>query len=307
MPGPKKRTPQQILEYQIRTQVWLEFLMEGTGAKSINQLGAIIDDTAERGGTKWADYANLKKASFPNQTTLKIAESVVSGSHEAFFSGPKQSRIFDCMWSNLGEIHKLVESDSLGISHELFWLNQLLPHGYLRQCDDVSLQAVIGGIAKILESNKVSPKQNLDIGIIPTQLSFFSGCIAVLRFAIERDYYHQYSYVIELVDIVLQYLDSEHAPSALYNHRTSNLILTWLYAELERWAAYSQAGIFYRYNGRYPKLESFLKYPKSLVSGYKNIVVVSHEGSPEDSISLEAELGLKENSSWFKPFRAAII
>lgn len=299
MPGPKKRTPQQILEYQIRTQVWLEFLMEETGAKSINQLGATIDGTSERGGTKWADYANLKKASFPNQTTLKLVDSQFSGSYEAFLSGPNGSRLFDCMWSRLDEIHEIFEVDSLGISHELYWLNRLLPYGYLRQCNNDGLQAIIGGITQLLESSRISERQDVELGMVPTQLSFLAGCLAILRFAIERDYYHQYSYVIELVEIIGKYFGSAHKPHLLQKRNIDTMILRWVYSELDRWARYSQAGIFYRCNGRYPNEKAFLDDPRIYARNYKNALELPVRPSAEEHISFEMDISGDRNRSHF--------
>lgn len=290
MPGPKKRTPQQILEYQIRTQVWLEFLMEETGAKSINQLGVTIDGTSERGGTKWADYANLKKNSFPNETTLKITDLVVPNSYRTYQSGPDGARLFDCMWSDIGEIHKIIESDSLCDSPEFFWLNQLLPTGYLRQCDDDGMQALIGGIAKLLWSNQISLKRCSELSEFPDQHSFLSGIISVLRFAIERDYYHQYSFVIELVDLLTRFLDSAYKPKILTERNIDQLLLSWVYAELDRWASFSQTGIFYRSNGRYPSKEAFLKSPTVFVICYRDIRCDSLIGFAEHEISEEFDL-----------------
>lgn len=163
-----------------------------------------------------------------------------------------------------------------------------MPYGYLRQTDDQGLKAVIGGMAKLLDDGKFARDGMHELGVLPTRLSFVSDCFAILRFSIERDNYHQYLYVFEMVDLIIECTEQSSFSESLKKSGVEPEIFSWLYSALSEWSEYSQSGIYYRFNARFPNESEFLANPKVFHQRYREIKF------PHDGRFAEYYIGLEE-------------
>ena len=302
MPGRKQLTQEQKLENTIRTKVWMHYLMRETNSTSVNQLGKVflkageLDDQV-KAGSKWSAYAS--GSSSPNMDTLNRVNEKVPDSIDVYIEGSDNSFLFISLWSDLNDIHHLLSEAGLGVSHSFFWLNQLLPYGHLRQTDAAGLKAVVGGLAKLLHEDKLANKKH-DFGVVPTGLAFLSGCISILRFAIERDNYHHYSFVFEIVDVIAESIENDKISTGINGCGIKTDLLSCLYSMLVNWSQYSQSGIYYRFNASFPTETEFLNKPQVFHQRYREIKYPHREDSAEYSIDELDNKMLVDNECYFE-------
>lgn len=290
-------------EKSVRTKAWMTYLLNETGAVNPHQLARLFlkkgeMDTEVKAGSKWSEYGAGNSSPYPS--TLVRVNAQVPGAEDVYQNGPENSYLFTSMWSDLSEIHDLLSESGLGISHSFFWLNQLLPYGYLRQTDDEGLKAVIGGMAKLLDEDKFARDGIQELGTLPTRLSFVSGCFAILRFCIDRDNYHRYSYVFETVDLIIQCTVKDDFSESLKKVGVEQDIFSRLYSILSEWSEYSQSGIYYRYNARFPNENEFLANPEIFHQRYKEIKFSHDENSAEFYIDLQESEVAADNEAYLE-------
>ncbi|WP_189402612.1 hypothetical protein [Arenicella chitinivorans] len=251
-----------------------------------------MDDTDEKASSKWHLYAAGSNA---GPLVRDRIENLVPSSSYIYCSGPADSYLFDAMWSDMARIHELIEEGD----GEFVWLNAILPHGYLRQADNQSLKAVIGGLLVFLRDENFDSSEVEFLGR-RTPLSFVSGCILVFRFCLERDYYHHFSYVLEMADVLIECLSDESISLELSEIGILEEMFIWLYRALFVWCGYSQTGIYYQAFANFPDEESFLLSPSIFHKNYKNISSdIVREYGAEYREDLQSQENAADNASRF--------
>lgn len=285
MVGRKRDSRQIKLEKSIRSATWFNYLMAVSGAETAYQLEGKME-FRER---IWSNYAKGKSS--PNQNTLNYAESLYPGSLNVFESGPDNSYLFMVMCDDFEDIADLAD-DGNGI---FIWLNALMPDHNLRQTDNSNLWAVVGQLKDMLIEDKLFECADLQTDQTTT-LRFLSGCLLILRIAIERDYFHQYSYVPEISDLVFDCLENSQIGGELHRYSINILMLRWLYCLLGEWSNFSTQGTFLKIGG-FPSEDQFLDDPRVFIrhldDGYKICAAIFECDDIDSSEDIRATKRLK--------------
>jgi len=280
MSGRPQKTRLDRLEDKIRTIAWFKFVLTASQTKNANQFSEIFLDETQR---KWSNYS--KGHSTPTDRTLKIIESMLPGSLDVFENGVEDSYLFRAMFDHIDDITNLFGSEN----DRFCWLTTvIIPGTELWQIDDASLEATLIGLENTLIEDVVfQAKYNT---LCPASYTdFFTCCIILLRFTIDRDKYHFHSYVIEYLNLIFSCMEHKDILNQLGSYGIKYDFLEWLHYSLNIWSTYSKTGSVFSFGGGFPTLEDFRKKPRMFLENYKKSSQVAYELYGDKSISQEMD------------------
>lgn len=284
MSGRPQKTKLDRLEDKIRTIAWFKFVLTASQTKNANQFSEIFLDKTQR---KWSNYS--KGQSTPTGKTLKIIESMLPGSLDIFENGVEDSYLFRAMFDHIDDITNLFGSEN----DRFCWLTTvIIPGTELWQIDDASLEAILIGLENTLIEDVVF-QENYNTLCPASYTDFFTCCVILLRFTIDRDKYHSYSYVIKYLDLIFNCIEHKDILNLLDFYGIKYHFLEWLHYSLNIWITYSRTGSIFVFSGDFPSLKEFKKKPRIFLDNYKKSQVICELLYGDESISQEQNDMLK--------------
>lgn len=254
MVGRPKETKLKGIEKKIRTIAWFKSVLTTSGAKNTNQLINLVDPNLE-GLRKLSNYSTGKN--IPSRSTLKLIDNLFPSTQEVFDEGPCKSLLFKAMG---GDIELLIDDMETNVN-SFVWLSPISHEISFNKIDNTDLKEVINIVETIYLEDSTSEINAYTDGLVESQIVYLSGCIILLRFAIQRDFFHHGSYVDDILNLIFHLLDNDKITNFLNSFAIKPLFKEWLFYLIKDWCKYCSIYDQLDMHSNFPSKKEFIDNP----------------------------------------------